>query len=51
MDVKESMRAILRAESKAILNIPVTDNYEKAVDIIVERILIYGYSGSQSSSE
>ena len=38
MDVKESMRAILRAESKAILNIPVTDNYEKAVDIIVERV-------------
>jgi len=38
MDVKESMRAILSAESKAILNIPVTDNYEKAVDIIVERV-------------
>ncbi len=32
------MRAILSAESKAILNIPVTDNYEKAVDIIVERV-------------
>lgn len=38
MDVKESMRAILRAESKAILNIPVTDNYEKAVETIVERV-------------
>lgn len=38
MDVKESMRAILSAESKAILNIPVTDNYEKAVDLIVERV-------------
>lgn len=38
MDVKESMRAILRAESNAILNIPVTDNYEKAVETIVERV-------------
>lgn len=38
MDVKESMRRILEAESAAILNIPVTDAYEKAVDAIVERV-------------
>lgn len=38
MDVKESMREILRAESKAIESIPVTDAYEAAVDAIVERV-------------
>lgn len=32
------MRRILEAESAAILNIPVTDAYEKAVDAIVERV-------------
>ena len=38
MDVKESMRNILEAESRAILNIPITDGYEKAVDLIVEQV-------------
>jgi arabinose-5-phosphate isomerase len=38
MDVKQSMLQILRAESEAILNIPVTDDYSKAVDAIVERV-------------
>ncbi len=38
MDVKDSMREILLAESEAIRNIPVTDSYEKAVDAIVERV-------------
>lgn len=32
------MREILRAESEAILNIPVTDAYDKAVDLIVEKV-------------
>ncbi len=38
MDVKESMRQILAAESQAILNIPVSDAYEKAVEAIVEHV-------------
>lgn len=38
MDVEESMREILEAESKAILNIPVTAAYEAAVAAIVERV-------------
>ncbi|MBD5199459.1 MAG: SIS domain-containing protein [Bacteroidales bacterium] len=36
--MKESMRNILDAESKAILQIPVTDGYERAVDLIVEHV-------------
>ena len=36
--IKESMRAILRAESDAISAIPVTDSYVRAVEIIVDRI-------------
>ena len=35
MDIKESMRQILRAESDAILNIPVTDDYRRAVELII----------------
>lgn len=35
MDVKASMREILLAESQAISNIPVTDHYQEAIDIIV----------------
>ena len=31
------MRQILEAESKAVLNIPVTDDYERAVRLIVEQ--------------
>ena len=38
MDVKQTMREILVAESDAIRNIPVTDAYEKAVGLIVEKI-------------
>ena len=37
-DVKSSMLEILRAESEAIMAIPVTDAYEKAVEAIVERV-------------
>ncbi|MDE5572566.1 MAG: SIS domain-containing protein, partial [Muribaculaceae bacterium] len=36
--MKESMREILKAESNAILQIPVTDGYERAVDLIVEHV-------------
>ena len=32
------MREILEAESKAVLNIPVTDAYEQAVNLIVEQV-------------
>ena len=38
MDVQQSMRDILRAESEAILSIPVSDAYEAAVEAIVERV-------------
>ena len=37
-DIKQSMREILQAESRAILGIPVTDAYEKAVEAIVEHV-------------
>ncbi|MDE6074760.1 MAG: SIS domain-containing protein [Muribaculaceae bacterium] len=36
--MKESMRHILEAESRAIQAIPVTDAYEQAVDLIVEHV-------------
>ncbi len=38
MDIKESMREILLAESRAIQNIPVTDDYDRAVNLIVEYV-------------
>lgn len=38
MDVKQTMRNILSAESSAIKQIPVTDGYERAVDLIVEHV-------------
>ena len=38
MDVKESMRRILRAESQAIENIPITDDYQSAIDAIIKRV-------------
>lgn len=38
MDVQQTMRDILRAESDAIMQIPVTDGYERAVDLIVEHV-------------
>lgn len=37
-EILQSMRDILRAESQAILNIPVTDAYCKAVALIVEHV-------------
>ena len=38
MDVKLKMHEILEAESKAIQSIPVTDDYERAVQLIVEHV-------------
>ncbi len=35
IDVKQKMREILAAESRAVANIPVTDGYETAVELIV----------------
>lgn len=37
-DVQESMRHILRCESDAILNIPVSDAYDRAVEFIIEHV-------------
>ena len=36
--IREKMQEILAAESKAIANIPVTDGYEQAVNLIVEHV-------------
>jgi arabinose-5-phosphate isomerase len=36
--MKEDIANIINQESQAILNIPVTDNYEKALDIIYHRV-------------
>ena len=38
MDVKQTMREILAAESEAISRIPVTDQYEQAVSLIVQHV-------------
>lgn len=38
MDIKNSIKELLEAESLAIRNLPVTDDYEKAVEIIVEQV-------------
>ena len=35
---KEEIQALLLTESQAILNIPVTDEYTKAIDIIIEQV-------------
>jgi arabinose-5-phosphate isomerase len=37
-EIKDMMRDILAAESKAIEAIPVTNQYEKAIDLIIERV-------------
>ena len=42
MDVKQIMSDILVAESQAISSIPVTDEYEKAVHLIVEKVHVQG---------
>lgn len=36
--VESLMRAILEAESRAIASLPVTDGYDRAVDLIVEHV-------------
>ena len=38
MDIKKSIHQILKAESEAILNIPVTDDFGRAVELIVEHV-------------
>lgn len=38
MDVQESMRRILQAESAAIAAIPVSEAYDRAVEAIIERV-------------
>lgn len=38
IDIKQTMVDILEHESKAILNIPVGDEYEKAVELIVDHV-------------
>lgn len=38
MNIRESMQAILAAESKAISEIPYTEGYDKAVNLIVEHV-------------
>lgn len=38
MDIKQSMREILQTESRAIAQIPVTDDYQRAVELIVEHV-------------
>ncbi len=37
-NIQKTMRDILAAESRAILNIPVSDAYDRAVEIIVEHV-------------
>ena len=37
-DIKERMNRILRAEAEAVLSIPVTDAYARAVEMIVENV-------------
>jgi arabinose-5-phosphate isomerase len=36
--MKEDIKNILKYEAEAVLNIPVTDNYEAAVDLIIEQV-------------
>lgn len=38
MDIQQRMREILKAESEALQNIPVSDAYERAVELIVEHV-------------
>ncbi len=38
MNVQETMRSILQAEAQAIQDIPVSDTYEKAVDLIIDHV-------------
>ena len=36
--MEENIKQLLRDEAAAVLNIPVTDNYRKAVELIVEQV-------------
>ena len=36
----DSIKQLLQQEAQAVLNIPVTDAYEKAVKLIVEQIML-----------
>ncbi|MCF0213007.1 MAG: SIS domain-containing protein, partial [Muribaculaceae bacterium] len=36
--MQQTMRDILEAESRAVASIPYSDNYDRAVDLIVERV-------------
>lgn len=38
MDIKQSMREILAAESRAVAQIPVTEGYEQAIELIVKHV-------------
>lgn len=38
MNIEESMRGILEAESRAVASIPYTDAYDKAVELIIEHV-------------
>ncbi|MDE5830022.1 MAG: SIS domain-containing protein [Duncaniella sp.] len=40
--MKESMEQIVSAESRALLSIPYTENYDKAVELIVEHVHRHG---------
>lgn len=37
-DIQDTMREILEIESKAIASIPVSDAYDKAIDLIIEHV-------------
>ncbi len=37
-EIENKIRKIIRYEAKAILNIPVSEDYEKAIDIIYDRV-------------
>lgn len=36
--MKDNIKDLLRKEAEAVLNIPITDNYEKAVELIIEQV-------------
>lgn len=38
MNLKEDIKALLKREAEAVLNIPVDDNFEKAISLIVEQV-------------
>lgn len=38
MEIKKAIQQLLENESKAVAEIPVTDNYDKAVELIVEQV-------------